>query len=101
MAMLSAAFAAGPPAGKGTYDDLIALFAEFDAARLLEPWNANFLGHYAPRQAMEVYRPASVKARLKALKSVNARLDGMNVAAWPIDQQSEYLAVRAETAPRP
>lgn len=96
VATISAAFAAGPPSGKGTYEDLVALFAEFDAARLPEPWNANFLEHDAPRQAMEVYQPASVKARLKALKSVNARLDGMNVAAWPIGQQSEYLAVRAE-----
>jgi hypothetical protein len=96
MAMLSAAFAAGPPSGKGTYDDLVALFAEFNGARLPEPWNANFLEHDAPRQAMEVYQPASVKARLKALKSVNARLDDMNVASWPIGQQSEYLAVRAE-----
>lgn len=96
VATISVAFAAGPPSGKGTYEDLVALFAEFDAARLPEPWNANFLEHDAPRQAMEVYQPASVKARLKALKSVNARLDGMNVAAWPIGQQSEYLAVRAE-----
>ncbi|MDZ7627603.1 MAG: DUF885 family protein [Parvularculaceae bacterium] len=88
--------AAGPPAGKASYEDLVALFAEFDAARLPEPWNANFLEHDAPRQAMAVYQPQSVKARLKALKSVNARLDDMNVAAWPIARQSEYLAVRAQ-----
>lgn len=90
------AFAAGPPAGKGSYDDLVALFATFQANRLPEPWNANFLEHDAPRQAMEVYAPGEVSARLKALKAVNAKLDDMNVAAWPRDQQSEFLAVRAQ-----
>jgi hypothetical protein len=96
VATVSAAFAAGPPSGKGTYDDMAALFAEFEAARLPEPWNANFLEHDAPRQAMEVYQPAAIKVRLKNLKAINARLDGMNVANWPRDQQSEFLAVRAQ-----
>jgi hypothetical protein len=95
-ATVAGALAAGPPTGKGTYEDLKALFAEFDASRLPEPWNANFLEHDAPRQAMAVYQPASVKARLKALRFVNERLDDMNVAEWPREQQSEYLAVRAQ-----
>jgi hypothetical protein len=96
LVLTAQAYAAGPPAGRGTYDDLVALFEEFRANRLPEPWNANFLEHDAPRQAMDVYSTASVKARLRALKAVNTRLDDMNVAAWPRDQQSEYLAVRAE-----
>lgn len=96
LALTAQAFAAGPPAGKGTYDDLVALFEAFRSDRLPEPWNANFLEHDAPRQAMEVYAAAAVKARLKALKEVNAKLDDMNVASWPRDQQSEYLAVRAQ-----
>ncbi len=90
------ASAGGPPSGKSSYDDFVAEFTAFRTSRLPEPWNANFLEHDAPRQAMEVYAPAAVKARLKALKAVNARLDDMNVAAWPRDQQAEYLAVRAE-----
>ncbi len=90
------ASAGAPPSGKGSYDDFVAEFTAFRTSRLPEPWNANFLEHDAPRQAMEVYAPAAVKARLKALKAVNARLDDMNVAAWPRDQQSEYLAVRAD-----
>ena len=96
VATLTGALAAGPPAGKGTYEELVALFAEFDAARLPEPWNANFLEHDAPRQAMEVYQPAAIKARLKNLKAINGRLDRMDVASWPRDQQSEFLAVRAQ-----
>ncbi len=96
LALTAQAFAAGPPAGTGTYGDFVALFEDFRSNRLPEPWNANFLEHDAPRQAMEVYAPASVKARLKALKAVNAKLDDMNVATWPRDQQSEYLAVRAQ-----
>lgn len=94
--LASQAHASGPPSGKGTYEDVVALFEEFRASRLPEPWNANFLEHDAPRQAMAVYQPAGVKSRLKALKAVNARLDDMNVAAWPRDQQSDYLAIRAE-----
>jgi hypothetical protein len=94
--VMANARAAAPPAEKGAYEDLVALFEAFNASRLPEPWHANFLEHDAPRQAMEIYQPASIRARLKALKALNARLDAMNVAAWPRERQSEFLAVRAE-----
>jgi hypothetical protein len=41
------------------------------------------------------YSRTSIAERLEKLRTLRRRLEDMNVAAWPREQQSEYLAVRA------
>lgn len=94
MALPSAA-AAGPPEGKGSYEDFVALFGEFRAAQLPSAWNANFNDPASPDHGLMDYSQRSMDARLEKLRKLRERLGGMNVAAWPREQQSEYLAVRA------
>jgi len=100
----SAAVAAEPPQGTGRYEDFVALFDEFRAARLPSAWNANFNDPASPDHGLMDYSRGSIDARLERLRTLRARLDDLNVAAWPREQQSEYLAVRAlfdEHASRP
>ena len=83
------------PQGKGEYPDFVALFDEFRATRLPSAWNANFNDPATPDHGLVDYGPAAMSARLATLARLRERLDDMNVAAWPREQQSEYLAVRA------
>lgn len=92
---LQATAADGPPAGKGSYEEFVVLFDEFRGAQLPSPWNANFNDPASPDHGLMSYSRAAIDARLAKLGQLRARLDGMNVAAWPRGQQSEYLAVRA------
>ena len=89
------AVAAGPPPGKGRYEDFVALFDEFRGARLPSAWNANFNDPASPDHGLMDYGHVAIAARIHELGQLRARLDDMNVAAWPREQQSEYLAVRA------
>jgi hypothetical protein len=91
----SAEAAAGPPQGKGRYEDFVALFGEFRAAQLASAWNANFNDPASPNHGLMDYSRRSMDARLEKLRTLRERLGDMNVAAWPREQQSEYLAVRA------
>jgi len=91
----SAMAAEGPPQGKGRYDDFVALFGEFRAAQLPSAWNANFNDPVSPDHGLMDYGRRSMDARLERLRTLRERLDDMNVAAWPREQQPEYLAVRA------
>jgi len=86
---------AGPPQGRGDYADFLALFEEFREARLAAAWNANFNDSRTPDHGLTDYRAGAVAARLDTLAKQRARLEDMNVAAWPRERQSEYLAVRA------
>lgn len=94
-ALPSAEAAAGPPQGKGRYEDFVALFGEFRAAQLPSAWNANFNDPASPDHGLMDYSRGSIGARLETLGTLRARLEDMNVAAWPREQQAEYLAVRA------
>ncbi len=42
----------GPPQGQGTYDDFLALFEQFVAARLPSAWNANFNDPASPNHGL-------------------------------------------------
>jgi len=85
----------GPPQGQGTYDEFVALFEQFVAARLPSAWNANFNDPASPNHGLMDYGAPAMADRLARLDELRERLDDMNVASWPRDRQSEYLAVRA------
>jgi hypothetical protein len=91
----SSADAAGPPQGTGRYEDFVALFDEFRAAQLPSAWNANFNDPASPDHGLMDYSRRSMDVRLEKLGVLRERLGDLNVAAWPREQQSEYLAVRA------
>lgn len=95
LAPAAVAAAGGPPRGQGGYQDFVVLSDEFRAARLPSAWNANFSDPAAPDHGLMDYGRGAIEARLAKLGQLRARLDDMNVAAWPREQQSEYLAVRA------
>jgi hypothetical protein len=86
---------AGPPQGQGTYDEFVALFEQFVAARLPSAWNANFNDPASPNHGLMDYGAHAMAERVARLDEIRSRLDDMNVASWPRDRQSEYLAVRA------
>ena len=75
---------AGPPAGQGSYDDLRTLFSEIDQ------WSP-----YSGSAVERDFRPAAITARKAELSNFQAELADMNVAAWPREQQVDWLAVRA------
>ena len=73
----------------------MALFGEFRAAQLPSAWNANFNNLASPDHGLMDYSRRSMDERLERLRTLRSRLEDMNVAAWPREQQAEYLAVRA------
>ena len=88
----------GPPAGTGTYEDLVTLVDEFVAWR--DPRGEQ------PRQIIRDtagqpiapipdYGAEAIAERLAGLGALQARLGNMNVAAWPRDRQVDWLAVRS------
>jgi hypothetical protein len=87
--------ASGPPRGKGSYGDFVALFGEFRAAQLPSAWNANFNDPSSPDHGLMDYGRVTMEARLAKLAELRARLADLDVAAWPRERQSEFLAVRA------
>jgi len=79
-ALLAAAGApAGMPDGQGSYEDLVALFDEFDQWR-----DADF-----------AYDAAAVAARLTEMARFQERLVDMAVVKWELARQVDYLAVRS------
>ncbi len=90
------AWSAGPPSGKGGYDDLVSIYEEFLASRTPAAWNANFNDPDAPNHGLIDYGSEASAARLNEIEDLRARLDGLNVAAWKRGRQSEFLAVRAK-----
>ena len=73
------------PDGKGSYDDLIALFKEFQA------WKASG----APGVTTD-YSPAAIEKRKAQLAAFQARVADMGVARWQKAQKVDYVVVRAE-----
>ncbi|AJP71666.1 DUF885 family protein [Sphingomonas hengshuiensis] len=80
-----AAQPAGPPNGTGSYDGLVALFAEFNGWK--DP---------KPVDGVVDYSPATVEKRRAELRALQARLPDFAVAKWDRHQQANYLAVRAQ-----
>jgi hypothetical protein len=89
----------GMPNGKGSYEDLVALWTEFlewtdpERARGLNPKN-DVAGQTT--DAAPDYGPAAIEARRERMRGYQARLADMAVARWPRAQQIDYLAVRAK-----
>jgi hypothetical protein len=77
--------AAGPPAGRGSHADLVALYGQFQAS--LAP---------ARVAGSDDHSDAAVAARLDALARQRAQLADLNVAGWPRAQQVDWLLVRSE-----
>lgn len=75
---------AGPPAGPLGYTELVALSAEFAAFR--EPAVAQGIADHS-REAIAHKRAGTA--------AFHARLQQMNVAAWPRPQQVDWLLVRS------
>jgi hypothetical protein len=93
----AAADAAGPPQGKGTHADLVALLDEFlqwqDPARA-KGNNDEWLLETAGKDASD-FSAAAVDKRRAKMQELQAKLADMNVASWNRKQQVDYLAVRA------
>jgi hypothetical protein len=96
VSLQAAAF--GPPAGKGSYQDLLTLMDEFVQWR---DRSANEEGRISaddigrPIAAVTDYSPTAVTGRLTTLQAFQSRMQAMNVAAWPRSQQVDWLAVRS------
>lgn len=95
-AIVGAAYAqAGPPAGSGTYQDLVALYDDY------LDWKANppdvgELNYTESWGGVQDYGAKAVRDRKRKIRGFLKDLENMNVAAWPRAQQSEYLAVRSK-----
>lgn len=82
--LLPAARAAGPD-GAGTYEDLLAVFRDYQAWKpQLQPGFTND------------FSASAIERRRTELAALHARLDGLGVAKWQPAQKSDYLVVRAE-----
>ncbi len=93
---LTPAAAGGPPQGAGSYQDMVDVFEEFLAYKAPSAWNANFNNPDAPDHGLIDYSKPAIDKRERDLKELRARLDDLNVAAWTVAQQAEYLAIRSE-----
>ena len=76
---------AEPPNGAGSYEDLLELFAEYQA------WKS-------PDAVDGVvdYGPAAIERRRDEIRAMQRRMDDMGVARWSVPQQVDFLTVRAE-----
>lgn len=79
--LTQACLAAGPPAGRGNYDSLVALTEEFFAWR---------------KTGDDPLKRSATQAasRLEELQALQARLGNMSVASWTTSRQADYLALR-------
>ena len=88
----------GPPRGAGTYDDLVALVDDFMAwrdPRGEQPRQIIRDTAGRPIEPVPDYGSEAIAERLGALHALQARLEDMNVAAWPRERQVDWLAVRS------
>ena len=76
---------AGPPNGDGSYEDLLQLFAEFQA------WETPIAVN-----GVVDYGPATIERRRAEIRAMQHRMDDMGVARWSVPQQVDFLTVRAE-----
>ena len=89
---------AGPPAGAGSYADLVALLDEFLAWTEGQGGEALLIHHDAagnPIEPVPDYGDAALAGRRQQMQAFQARIADMNVAAWERPQQADYLAVRS------
>ena len=84
---------AGPPAGTGSYDDLLSLHSEL--RRYMVPAFTDSVVLDSGAKVGEEYADALMADKLRHLQAFEVRLRDMNVAAWPRAQQVDYLAVKS------
>lgn len=89
--------AAGPPAGKGSYEQLVTLFDQFRAFKGQAPLVGE-LNDQAVEVSLDDYSAASIARRRQRMAQFLASAADMNVASWPRDRQIDWLAVRSELA---
>lgn len=93
-----AASMVGPPQGAGSYSDLVEVLDEFLTLRDRTGEQPRQIIRDTAGQLIDPvadYSPATMAEQLVALEQLQARMQGMNVAAWPRDQQVDWLAVRS------
>src|SRR5687768_7478630 len=78
------ALGAASPLQRGTYQDLVTLFEEFQA------FERPPLKDGAPD-----YTAATLAAKRERLKGFQSRLAAMDPAAWPVAQQVDHALARA------
>ncbi len=89
---------AGPPQGTGSYADLVQVLDDFLALRDRTGEQPRQIIRDTAGQTIDPvadYSPQTMADQLAALRRLQARLQDMNVAAWPRDQQVDWLAVRS------
>jgi hypothetical protein len=94
-AATAAAAQATPPAGRGSYQDLLGLWNEFLTWRDAKPVVGE-LNSEEVRSNVGDYSEATVGARRAKIGEFLTRVEDMNVAAWPRAQRADYLAVRSK-----
>lgn len=75
----------GPPDGNGSYQDLVAFFAEFNE------WKTPLAV-----EGVVDYSPQAVAKRRLELAGFQTKLHNFAVARWDRHQQADYLAIRAQ-----
>ncbi|MEM9838840.1 MAG: DUF885 family protein [Pseudomonadota bacterium] len=95
MLLGSHAQAAEPQSGRGTYEDLVSLFDEFLQWKDKPP-EVGEISDSVPWSQVEDWSDKAVRDRRKRVRRFLRELGKMNVAAWPQEQQAEFLAVRAK-----
>lgn len=89
---------AGPPQGAGSYADLVQVLDDFLTLRDRTGEQPRQIIRDTAGQTIDPvadYSPQTMADQLAALRRLQARLQDMNVAAWPRDQQVDWLAVRS------
>lgn len=82
-----------PPAGTGTYADLLTLHEEL-RAYMVPAFTSSVVLDSGARVGQE-YADGLMATKLEGLAAFESRLANMNVAAWPRAQQVEFLAVKS------
>jgi hypothetical protein len=85
----------GPPAGRGSYEDLLTLWSEFQAWRDARPVTGE-LNSEEVRSNLGDYSAATVDARRGQIRRFLDQIEDMNVTAWDRARQVDWLAARSK-----